>query len=564
MRLTDQLKIGDRWTFVTKSLGTFVGDVHFVARDAEYVNIRVDGKGFKIDRADIIAFSPATDDDAKPNAVRHPVGSDLPRGPSMSHGEKAFIFYSWQSDRPNNVNRSFIETCLGAAIDAVHTNSKLAIEPVLDRDTAGLPGAPDIGVSILGKIERAAVVVCDVSLIPPDAGDHRRTPNPNVLIELGYALHALGPERVLLVMNTEFGGPELLPFDLKQKRVITYRLSSGADKAQARKALIEIFTLAVTTILEKFPLEPSTDPILETAIQRTRDARPDQAEALRRFVATVVDEIRAVPYAPDQHATAEIREEQLLKAIDVTAPIVSDFAQVAQAVASMNTEPGLRSIARGLETLLDDYFPKVGGGSAHGARFDLVRFIGHELILTLVAALLREERPLLVRGLLEYEFPLPPSAQKRKTAEDYTVFYQRNEILLKRAERTRRHSEHGQLLWERHQHGGVLSASTSWEELYDADLFLWIASAPPKDHLGHAWLPHTAWYSAPRVPRFFAEATRPRGARVLAQLLAEDSAAGLKNRVSHALKLLAKIHYGVGSFVIEEDLNFDADQIADF
>jgi hypothetical protein len=43
--------------------------------------------------------------------------------------------------------------------------------------------------------------------------NRRRTPNPNVLVELGYALKALGDERVIVVVNTAFGKEELLPFD---------------------------------------------------------------------------------------------------------------------------------------------------------------------------------------------------------------------------------------------------------------------------------------------------------------------------------------------------------------
>ena len=60
-----------------------------------------------------------------------------------------------------------------------------------------MPGAPDIARAILEKIAAADLIVADISIINGDR-DGRRTPNPNVLIELGYALCALGPERVVL------------------------------------------------------------------------------------------------------------------------------------------------------------------------------------------------------------------------------------------------------------------------------------------------------------------------------------------------------------------------------
>ena len=55
------------------------------------------------------------------------------------------------------------------------------------------------------KIERAAVFVCDVSLINRGAGV-RPTPNPNVLVELGYALAKVGWSRIVMVLN-EASGP---------------------------------------------------------------------------------------------------------------------------------------------------------------------------------------------------------------------------------------------------------------------------------------------------------------------------------------------------------------------
>jgi hypothetical protein len=46
----------------------------------------------------------------------------------------------------------------------------------------------------------------------------KRAPNPNVLVEYGYALARHGVQRLLLVMNTAFGSPSELPFDLRHLR----------------------------------------------------------------------------------------------------------------------------------------------------------------------------------------------------------------------------------------------------------------------------------------------------------------------------------------------------------
>lgn len=159
------------------------------------------------------------------------------------------IFYSWQSDLPNNTNRSFIHTALEAAAKSVRNDQSLRVEPVIDRDTEGVPGSPDISSTILGKIEMCQVFVCDVSLINIEAVKSRPTPNPNVLIELGYAFSTLGQDRVLMLMNTTFGEPENLPFDLRLKRILQYSAApEQSDRSQERKRLQSILESNLRTI----------------------------------------------------------------------------------------------------------------------------------------------------------------------------------------------------------------------------------------------------------------------------------------------------------------------------
>jgi hypothetical protein len=98
---------------------------------------------------------------------------------------KATIFYSWQSDLPNATNRGFIQRALDDAVKVLDVDDSVTVEPVLDRDTQGQSGSPNIADTIFRKIDQAAVFVADVSIIGT-AGDQRRPiPNPNVVVELG-------------------------------------------------------------------------------------------------------------------------------------------------------------------------------------------------------------------------------------------------------------------------------------------------------------------------------------------------------------------------------------------
>lgn len=176
---------------------------------------------------------------------------------------KFTIFYSWQSDIPEPVNKSAIQNALEASIATLRENNAIDIDPCLDRDTAGVTGTPGIADTILSKIEKAGLVVADVTIVTPKCV-HRPAPNPNVLLELGYAAARLGWERIVCVMNEHFGGPTKLPFDLRHRRwPIRYRLSPDASAesvAQECERLTQAFELAVRQPLESGLLTAVVNP----------------------------------------------------------------------------------------------------------------------------------------------------------------------------------------------------------------------------------------------------------------------------------------------------------------
>lgn len=147
------------------------------------------------------------------------------------------VFYSWLSDLPNKTNRSFIETALERAAAAIAKDDTFSIEPVVDRNADGIPGSPSIISSIMDKISRSDMFVCDVSIINYGNAE-RSTPNPNVIMELGYASAKLGWDRIIMVQNLAFGGPELLPFDIRGRRIVSYFLNEeSSNKPEIRKKL---------------------------------------------------------------------------------------------------------------------------------------------------------------------------------------------------------------------------------------------------------------------------------------------------------------------------------------
>lgn len=134
---------------------------------------------------------------------------------------KLNIFYSWQSDLPSKTNRQFIKNSLEAAMNDIHADNKIISDWSIESDSRGEIGTPELASRIFAKIDQCDIFVADISIINPNI-DFRKTSNPNVLIELGYASSKLGWDRILCVHNLMYGKIEDLPFDIRHRKPIAY------------------------------------------------------------------------------------------------------------------------------------------------------------------------------------------------------------------------------------------------------------------------------------------------------------------------------------------------------
>ena len=184
------------------------------------------------------------------------------------------IFWAWQSDTPGKTGRHFVRDALLEAIKVLKQPEEVE-EPTkadnresmhLDQDRQSVTGSPALADTIKRKIRESAVFIGDVtpvSKIPKREGvkdaREKRNMNPNVAIELGYAQHALGDERVLMVLNGHYGGREFLPFDLQHHAgPIIYNLKPDAPNeeiAAERANLRGQFVTALRGFLEGTPVE---------------------------------------------------------------------------------------------------------------------------------------------------------------------------------------------------------------------------------------------------------------------------------------------------------------------
>jgi hypothetical protein len=193
---------------------------------------------------------------------------------------KHSIFFSWQSDTETMTGRNLVERALERAVAAIGMDT--GVESVvregleIDRDTKGVAGSPPIVETIFKKIDGAAAFVADMTFAGkrPDGAP---IPNPNVLIEYGWALKSLGHARIVSVMNTAFGNPsnEQLPFDMRHLRhPIQYHCPEGADEAtrlKARNSLAKELERAIKDVIASDEFKASLPEPVKQPVFHKRD-----------------------------------------------------------------------------------------------------------------------------------------------------------------------------------------------------------------------------------------------------------------------------------------------------
>lgn len=163
------------------------------------------------------------------------------------------IFYSWQSDLPGNETRNIIQDSIKDAVRLLRDT----VDIEADRDTKGEYGSPDIAQTIFSKIDDCDIFIADVTAVckykVPDKDGNvkiKYMPNPNVMLELGYATHVVGWDRVICVLNSDYGIPENMPFDIANRRLTPFSLKDGKSKGEVKRYIKGVIQDTVENILE--------------------------------------------------------------------------------------------------------------------------------------------------------------------------------------------------------------------------------------------------------------------------------------------------------------------------
>lgn len=405
---------------------------------------------------------------------------------------KKIIFYSWQSDSPNSTNRGLIEDALKSAAKEIANDESIDVEPVIDRDTQGVAGAPDIATTIFRKIDAADIFVADISLVVK--GKKRWTPNPNVLIELGYALKSLEHERVVLVFNEKSGKKEKLPFDLKTRRILTYQSEeSDANRSEVKANLTKDLKTALILGLSHERLKKPSTSIIDVIKNNTTSKVID----LREYLEHVFKSLKKVQPKMSRDGG---NVDDLLTALPKTEDLVAEFAQLSQTVVLMSDTISAREIFNWFGKIKAQYHPEPNeAGKTSNADGDFFKFVGQELFTVFITPFLREEKWNELHEILKSVLRVPPNKwHQSEVRESWGELSDSCPLLIDESRKRNRMSLYADLLKERHE-GSVLSKNAPFREFSETDFFLFLYG-PNMTNTGYygnwhpqsvLWLTHT-------------------------------------------------------------------------
>lgn len=179
------------------------------------------------------------------------------------------VFFSWQSDVPENSD--FLRSFIKSSIKKFETTQNVYV--LYDEASRSVVGSQKVEEVILEKIRACDVFIADITpitKIETEEGEKKRIkllPNPNVAFELGYAMHCLAMEQVLIVLPTGISHGQL-PFDFNHNRLIEFDEHTNPMDEEIEKSLA--FCMKTRTSLLDVIVANPNDKILHPQYKQTK------------------------------------------------------------------------------------------------------------------------------------------------------------------------------------------------------------------------------------------------------------------------------------------------------
>jgi len=454
----------------------------------------------------------------------------------MSDRRTVKVFYSWQSEAFPKVCRNLIEECLKKAIKELNHEVSLS-EPdreeqgevrlgpiVMEKDTAGVPGSPDIVESIFRKISEADIFVGDLTVVRP--GDHLARPasNANVLIETGYALRVLGRDRVILAFNTHFGViPNDLPFNLRQTSICGYGADpESMDLPQSKKALTSMFKAKLRDIISVFKPAPPPLDAKTQALHAIQSGSRSRKKLVESYFTDIL--ARAANFAIQGRQAPDAFLKSLDRALDTLHPVF----EVIDTIAEQDDAESLNVCIKGFSHLLN----VIWQNRTYDGTTDLPKLLGYIVYCYIAAAFIKEGNFATLAGFLEEQISV-----RLISGEPHTFNYgefSRDISSLKELDGRGYYGPVGEVV-QRLCKAKQLPLTA--EAYVEADTLLWLRSELLKDA---SWFPRACQLLHSFPPELLLQARSKKVAARLAPLLGLETLEGSGARIQGAFADLYK------------------------
>lgn len=443
------------------------------------------------------------------------------------------IFYSWQSDLPNNTNRGLIEDAAKKAAATIRSDNSLEIDPVILRDTEGHAGSPNIAETILSQIDSSDIFLADVSFI--GRVKKRNMPNPNVLLELGYALKKLGKDKILIVMNTAYGGPDDLPFDLRMLRIIKYSADENSKK-EAKDTLKSIFQQQFEAILSK---DENTDQFgAQNVIDLMYEGKPGRTAAARHFAEEVYKLVESKQPNYSSIAEGQFEDDILVASLDSTKEIIDEYANVvSEAVCCSDSETYLE-LRKLIEFLIENYYLPQADGVIDEKKADYFKALAYEVYLIFLSPLVKESKFELLKSTIEKPFRVIKDHSRETDDVLFNHIASHIKLFENRRKRSNRISSLADWVHSRREVGSIGNTNITWKIISETDLILHVYATSitkPGQFVRFIWPPFCAVYSNYDKPGFILSARKKSDAERLAKLFNQETIDDLKKLIVQSI-----------------------------
>jgi hypothetical protein len=302
----------------------------------------------------------------------------------------------------------------------------------------------------------------------------------------------------------------------------------GKTRGPDRKTLQGQLEYAIRTALQHSPEIEELPSI--PALSAIESQAPNRILVLRR---NLTDILRKLDETQPKTYSAGGGFFELVEGIKQTQETVAEFSKILEVIAALPDTEAAMEVDRWFGNVLQRYYlPKGFSGSFSYADQDYFKFLGHELFVTMIAFLLKDQRwELLARLLIE---PIPIRYIPRLTGPgtvNWTIVSDHMAGLIEESRRGQRMSLHADILYERHTKGG-LAAIMPIDDFMEADYFLFLAAELPQpdDAVAMEWRPWSDLYLK-HTPLFLRNAERKETTDQLAKVFNVPDAQELRRRI---------------------------------